>query len=560
MKNKILLVALHSEYFPLIGESHGVCAIAGYLQSKVSDIDVTIMDMQLNKPEDVLAFIANEHPTIVGFSVKLQTFDNFSFFYKEIISDTSNHEQPLIVIGNSVANYGGEKILKEYASDIIISVGEGELAFYDLYMYRNGNIELSDVRNIIYMENNIIKKTKREWLSQDEFVLPYRLNSKKFYNLNAEVYIEGSRGCPYSMCSICSCADFLGSRNKCNQWRARKINYIVEDMNILQNQGIKEVTFADEDFFCRGEESIIRGLSLANELLKNNNKVNFRINTRVDFIYNMKDSYSMREIKKNMLQMIKDAGLVKIFLGLESGVKSQLIRYNKGFTLEEFEEAVKVLEELDIEYELGFILFDPLMNIEELRENIRYIENKKLINHISSIFKELRILINIDYIKRLHVQEMHTGKKLLGGFDFNSQTYNLKAYIDDDIGLIAELMREWVGIGYKVYYILRIQTQYRYFDDKTDTKKLIFFNTISNLKFLEFKLIKEFVRLIDQKQFSYMNAKYILKNYELERRKLIRTVEPCIEKKSIPIDFKLIIDELEAYYLASRYYEEKLEM
>ena len=58
-------------------------------------------------------------------------------------------------------------------------------------------------------------------------------------------------------------------------------------------------------------------------------------------IFRLKDNIVNRNNKIQLLKQLKKSGLVKIFLGFESGSESQLKRYNKGFKLLEFLNAKK---------------------------------------------------------------------------------------------------------------------------------------------------------------------------------------------------------------------------
>lgn len=74
-KSKVALVALKAEKFPFIGESHGICAISGYLKKTFPEIKVSIFDLQVTALGVILKYIETEKPCLLGVSVKFQTFD-----------------------------------------------------------------------------------------------------------------------------------------------------------------------------------------------------------------------------------------------------------------------------------------------------------------------------------------------------------------------------------------------------------------------------------------------------------------------------------------------------
>ena len=446
-----------------MGESLGICTIAGYLQDKYGDaLSVKLFDQQRDNDKEIISHILVDRPAIIGISIKVFSFAKFVQFYGLLKTEVFKYYTPLIVIGNSVAHFSGESILKEYGfSDVIVSLGEGEVSFSGLYQYVCGRIQLKDVDNIMYCQNGNIRRTPFRYLDKDEIPIADRRYTQEFYNKDGEIYIEASRGCAYCSCSICECRYFLGSTDSTFKWRDKTIGKVVEEMLMLERMGVKAVNFSDEDFIGTDTYGIDRTIELANALIAKGVQIAFRINARVRSIHCQKDTPELMQKKRGTLKLLKRAGLVKLFLGFESGVQSQIDRYGKGYKLQEFIDAKSILDELMIEYELGFISIDPLMTLEELYESLLFIKNNGCIPHISSIYKELRIQKgNRTYLGRLRQCERHTGKFLVGNILFDEQRYDIIGYVDDRIATIVKIMKDYIDENYKRYYELRRMTQY----------------------------------------------------------------------------------------------------
>lgn len=465
MNTKIALIALFpSTKFPLIGESHGICVISGYLMKKFgTDIDVELFDQQINSNDEIISGILNFRPDIIGFSLKIGTLPELESLIPTLKYryDENGIDLPIIVFGNSVAHFNYEYLLKKYPQSII-SFGEGEVCFEDLVLFKQN--KLSDkqfIRNIAFVDYDSIIKTKFEYLSSAQIAQADRRNSIKFYRVGGEVYIEGSRGCHYCGCSICECRLFLGSKSIESRWRQKNVEVILSEIALLEAIGIETVTFSDEDFWGSREKGTAHAYAIAKGILNRGLKIEYRVNLRVKTIYNR--NYSEEEISqiKNTLSALKRSGLTKVFLGFESGSPSQLQRYSKGFILEEFVEAKKILDELGIEYELGFISFDPMMSLEELVESLMFIRDNDCIPYISNIFKELRIQNGNDsYINMIRRYEFKHSCKIIGELDLNEQIYPIINYIDQRIDVIVSLFRKYEKGMYKLYYFMRIITQY----------------------------------------------------------------------------------------------------
>lgn len=208
-----VLVALKADNFPILGETHGICAIAGYLRAKFNNINVKTFDLQIDSISDLITYLKTFKPSLVCLSLKFNTIDQFCLIYN-VIKTIPSKERPVIIVGNAIPTFNGRLLLKEYYDDVIVGIGEGEIILEDMYRYLNGEIPLKEVRNIMYLYKNEIHTNPIDYLESKEIVIPDRSNTKKFFELGFEVYIEGSRGCAYGNCTICSCSDFLGSKNK----------------------------------------------------------------------------------------------------------------------------------------------------------------------------------------------------------------------------------------------------------------------------------------------------------------------------------------------------------
>lgn len=516
--NRIFLIALHPvEKFSFIGESHGVCAISGYLLENYKNTLVSVYDQQFFSLDYIVNEILKKRPAIVGISIKIFTFEQFLILYELISKRVFPLYKPNLMIGNSVPHFSGEEILKKYCSDVIISLGEGEISVSDFYEYILNQRNHSDVRNIMYMKNGEIIRSQFEYLNKNKMTSADRRYSLKYYTSGGEVYIEGSRGCAYCACSICECRYFLGSCTKDFKWRDRPIHSIVDELERLVSQGIHVVTFSDEDFLGSDNYGLERAINISQEIISRGIKIGFRINARVKSIYNKYDDDNTSKYKKYVLSNLKKSGLVKIFLGFESGVQKQINRYNKGFNLKEFLNVKSILIDLNIDFELGFICLDPLMTIEELKENIQFIKTNGCIPFISSIYKELRIQRgNISYIKKIHDYEKIHGKKIIGDLNFNAQQYEILEYADPKVEKLRTLMYEYDRKTYRVYYLIRILTQYS--QDNDEFKKIIY-QSMREIKNNDFELISSLVEKLQKNE----NDKYLnesLHKYDFNRENI----------------------------------------
>lgn len=500
----VVLIALYPKHhFPFIGESQGICAISGYLTSVFpNEAKTYIFDQQIDADNEILSAITSIKPDVIGFSLKMGTMNQFDSLYASIkqILYTDAYS-PLLVVGNSVAIFDGDYLLSRYP-DVILSIGEGEISFHDIILFLSKKLPFEAIRNIKSASvNNLGTPSQKEYYYFDDICYSDRRFSAKYYEQGGEVYIEGSRGCAYCSCSICECKQLLGSSAVFKKWRPRPVRIIVSELMNLKELGIENVTFSDEDFVGNDSDGIQHAEDFAEALAGKNIGIKFRVNMRVKSISNCTDDAQMKKRRSQLLIKLKQSGLIKIFLGFESGSQTQLKRYSKNFSFAEFLDAKKLLESLSIDYELGFINFDPLMSFDELTETMSFISENNCIPFISNIFKELRIQAgNTGYLNLIRQFERQYGINILGEFNHNEQLFPVIRYADSRVNKIVMIMRRVEKANYKLYYCLRILTQYSSIND--DEMQLLISNTLKDMKYSCYKAMMSICDILQSKDYD----------------------------------------------------------
>jgi len=122
--------------------------------------------------------------------------------------------------------------------------------------------------------------------------------------------------------------------------------------------------------------------------MKEGLNINFSFNCRVN------------DINRSLIKFLKRAGLVHVFIGTESASQRILDIYNKGTTVKDNINAISQLRDLGINITQGFIMFDPFITLNEIKENVKFLEKTggweidKLVNRLwltpgTQIVKEL---------------------------------------------------------------------------------------------------------------------------------------------------------------------------
>ena len=131
-----------------------------------------------------------------------------------------------------------------------------------------------------------------------------------------------TRGCPWH-CGYCS-------QVYSEKLRFRDVELVVDEMEYLvKNHGVKEIVFFDETFTI-GKK---RMRHFSNEIFRRNLKVKFNIRARVD------------TIDREVVRLLKRAGLRSIHMGVEAGTDRVLKIMNKQITLEQTRRAFRICRE-----------------------------------------------------------------------------------------------------------------------------------------------------------------------------------------------------------------------
>jgi radical SAM superfamily enzyme YgiQ (UPF0313 family) len=190
------------------------------------------------------------------------------------------------------------------------------------------------------------------------------------------LYLENGRGtriAPLLMnrdcrgvCTFCIGRAFRRAAG-CSGDRYRSPAHVCDEIAmIVERYGTRYFSFCDDNFFGMGGEGIERARSLAELLIERGIKIWFYIDARVD------------DVEASLFARLREAGLRKVNLGIESGSQAVLDRFRKGVRVEDNARALSVLRDLKISARPGFIMFEPRMSLGELAENFDFLERMNL--------------------------------------------------------------------------------------------------------------------------------------------------------------------------------------
>lgn len=249
-----------------------------------------------------------------------------------------------------------QSLLRNAPVDVAVR-GEGEITAVELADALMNGRPLDDVRGITFMKDGALFNTPaREQIANlDDIPFPdYRLVEMERYLVPAGkapyfrfdprfkryegvlIDIKTSRGCTNS-CTFCY-RHMRGIRHHSPKYVVEHMKYLQDTFKAVFFNMDDELTISEDGWaeaFCREKKE--KGLDCL-----------FRINSaRVDLI------------NEKMLGELKDAGLVAITFGIESGSQKMLDMMHKRTTVEQNMKALQICRKLDLQTTVALVLGLP---------------------------------------------------------------------------------------------------------------------------------------------------------------------------------------------------------
>ncbi|MEH6941352.1 B12-binding domain-containing radical SAM protein [Bacillus sp. JJ722] len=196
--------------------------------------EYTIKDPVIN----IVTDLHSRQPDVIGFSCYIW---NIEETIKVVHMLKKINPELIIVFGGPEVTYDIQDWLERLHDVDYFVLGEGEATFKQLLSYIDGHESLENIYGIAYKENdkNVIRLQKDK-LNLKDIPSPYRFEEDRNELSKRVVYMETSRGCPFS-CQFCLSSIEVGVRYFDRE-------EIKEDIRYLLNNGAKTIKFVDRTF------------------------------------------------------------------------------------------------------------------------------------------------------------------------------------------------------------------------------------------------------------------------------------------------------------------------
>jgi len=167
-----------------------------------------------------------------------------------------------------------------------------------------------------------------------------------------------SRGCPHD-CKFCSVAPMFG-----RHYRFRNAESVLEELALLKPRG---TTFFYDDNFAASRR---RTVELLEGMLSRGLKTNWAAQVRADVSRD-----------RELMELFRRSGCHRVYVGYESISAATLDEYDKGSTVEEIVDSVRIFHEHGIKTHGMFVLGSDSDDMQAIRETSRFARR----HHINSV-------------------------------------------------------------------------------------------------------------------------------------------------------------------------------
>ena len=321
-----------------------------------TDAEVELLDAPaLGLDQDGIAKrVAQSAPDIVG--IQTMTFTlvdtiNTVRSVKSVCPDTH------VCLGGPHVNLYPQETLSIEGVDSIV-LGEGERPFADMVNTMSGGGDIAQVAGVAVMRDGKVSSTMARPLEAnlDDLPQPARdlIDNSIYWSVLAKrnpiTTAMTSRGCPMK-CIFCD-RPHLGK-----SFRYRSATSVVDEMEDCVKRGIHEIFLYDDTFTIKRD----RVFEIRDEIKGRGIDVQWDVRARAN------------TLDAEVVKAMKEAGVARVHIGVESGSPRILEIMKKGITIEQAHEAFDLCRKFGVTSLSYFMFGNPTETLEDIDMTMKFI-------------------------------------------------------------------------------------------------------------------------------------------------------------------------------------------
>lgn len=274
-------------------------------------------------------------------------------------------ERP-VVAGGHFASCAARELIADFPDLDAIVVHEGERTLAELASLPRLSPEaLAGIRGVVYRSGSeVVATAPRDMVVDlDSLPAPDRSGPSRLMVGVPTAYMMGSRGC-LSACDYC-CISTLHRLVPGKRFRQRSVQNIADEMaHLYHDRGVRQFIFHDDNFLVPSvEKNLERIDGLDRELRRRGVRhVGLALKCRP------------QDVDRQVFLRLRELGLLRVFLGIESGSASGLASIGRRQSVADEHRALRICEDLGISTQYTIIIFHPEATAETMLEDLAFVK------------------------------------------------------------------------------------------------------------------------------------------------------------------------------------------
>lgn len=256
-----------------------------------------------------------------------------------------------VVAGGHFASCAATELLDDYADLDVIVIHEGERALVELADLGAELVaKAATVPGVAVREGGRARRSEPRPILDDLDALPPpdRSGPARLVAGVPTAYLMGSRGC-VNACDYC-CITTLHRLAPGRRFRQRAPEQVAQEMaGLFHERGVRQFVFHDDNFLVPSYAHNQGRLDRLEAALQARGVKDVALVLKC----------SPRDAEPRILSRLKGLGLIRIFMGIESGTQCGLDAIGRKQTVAEAERALSLCEDLDVSSQYTLIIFHP---------------------------------------------------------------------------------------------------------------------------------------------------------------------------------------------------------
>jgi radical SAM superfamily enzyme YgiQ (UPF0313 family) len=337
--------------YPPLGLLYVAAGLKAWTDAQVELLDAPALHLD---QKAIAERIARTRPDIVG--IQAMTFTVIDAIATVRTAKSACPGTHVCLGGPHVNLYPKETLSIEGVDSLVL--GEGERPFADMVNALSRGTDIANVQAVAVMRNGEPSTTEARTLEAnlDSLPQPARdlLDSSLYWSVlakrNPVTTAMTSRGCPMK-CIFCD-RPHLGKI-----FRYRSAKSVVDEMEDCVNRGIQEIFLYDDTFTIRRE----RIFEIRDEIKHRGLNIQWDVRARAN------------TLDADVVKAMKQAGVARIHIGVESGSPRILKIMRKGITIEQAHNAFELCRKFRITSLSYFMLGNPTETRQDIEMTMQFI-------------------------------------------------------------------------------------------------------------------------------------------------------------------------------------------